>query len=240
MGNHTQAEMIDRIFRKNVCSVVVKKPTQDCLIPTLVSWFYEWARRRFEEIIVDSVNELQREESQAEARRPNLMPVSIKAVPKKELRRSMSPNRRIEQVLEICKTITVEREVCDQKEEPLHDEKISFDITKDYYYGVLSAGLTKLYRQYDSILGLDQLFVKRFKKVKYEANRTAGLVELAICEFQQETKQSIAEYALQYRKKVLPKQVSYAPHVKKNSNSMHTEFNSTLKHARRPIVNNRY
>ena len=46
----------------------------------------------------------------------------------------------------------------------------------------------KLYRQYDSVLGLDQMFIKRFKKIKIDGNCVDGLVSLAVSEFQLEIK----------------------------------------------------
>lgn len=173
--------------------------------------------------------------------RSSVQPVESKVIPtspNKHPRRSMSPSRRIERSVEVCKTI--ERESKDVREEPSRNEKPP-DITKDYYYGVLNSGLVKLYRQYDAVLGLDQMFIKRYKKAKYDGKYAAGLVELVVNEFQSDIKQSINSYATQYKRKFSAKKVVVPPPMgRRNANSMHSNFKSALKDVRRPMVKNRY
>jgi hypothetical protein len=53
-------------------------------------------------------------------------------------------------------------------------------MTKDYYFGVLNSGLVKIYRNNEQLLGLDSLFYKRFKKMKFDIKNTKNLIDFVI------------------------------------------------------------
>lgn len=53
-----QSQLIERIYRKNICSIVIKLLNQDFLVPTLVSWFSDWSRKRFVDFLDEEIKKL--------------------------------------------------------------------------------------------------------------------------------------------------------------------------------------